>query len=404
MHAGCSGGGNKTATVPPTAPLSSSLTIKNASIDVSALSDTQHFPSFATKREYIQYYEEYISNRTSKYFSIPKDERILNSSVCPATDRFVLNGHEHVLNLSLPIVEGRGTKLFQTNDEKFVIKMVHRQSDFVLDMLWRDDAALRIMADTGISPRVFTNDTLAAPICDLRTLTMEKSGFQTLHALFKDRGPLDLDLVVSIGRRAIRMVETIHSRGLIHGDIHWGNFVYQDINDIPGTLKLLDYGRSMPYIDSATGEHLPRSALRANGTVEFDWNPVLLSIHELNGEPIGRRDDTFRLAEMLLNLYEGTLALTNREKVPFRNSPDDPTEWKWADLVPASPHRVMKKKRFRNFKETTPDEWRHLYVGSMRMEFDDEPDYDILDPGHVAADIPTRLPPAGKIQNTLPLV
>jgi len=270
--------------------------------------------------------------------------------------------------------------------------MVSRQSDFVLDMLWRDDAALRLMADTGISPRVYEPQSMGnSTLCELRTLTMKHAGFRTLLEYFRENGPLNVELVSAIGRRAIRMIEKVHERGLIHGDIHWANFVFSNPDDIPGSLMLIDYGRSMPFINPVTGMHLPRKRLRANGTEEFDWNPALLSIHELNGEPIGRRDDTFRLAEMLLNLHEGTKALTNREKIPIRRD-DGVTEFKWAEVFPGSPHRVMKKKRFRKFKDSTPDEWRHLYVGSMRMDFNDEPNYDILDGGATELDIPTSRP------------
>lgn len=208
---------------------------------------------------------------------------------------------------------------------------------------------------------------------------MTNEGANTLYDYYDKVGKLDANTTLAIGRRAIRLVEQVHKRGLIHGDIHWGNFVYKNESDIPGTLKLIDYGRAMPYIDWQTGDHLPPEMMIAKMSELFLWNDAYLSINELQGNPVGRRDDMFRLAEMLSFMMEGTDAIMEKRErpPPPRTGEHKPRALRRSFLVPR--RNIVNRKRFRNLKQTTPKAIAELYYASQTDKLEETPNYDILD-------------------------
>ena len=89
--------------------------------------------------------------------------------------------------------------------------------------------------------------------------------------------------------RALRILKSVHDRGIVHGDIQASNFVFSREDHIAGSLQLISFGKAKFFI-SAPGKVLPDGR---------EWV----------------RDDLVRLAEMGVELERGriTAVSTSRE-------------------------------------------------------------------------------------------
>ena len=366
IYAGC----NPTSTT-VTPSLSPEVGFRNVSRFGKSFSGQRRF---GTPQEYIQLFNELLGNKTYAYMLL-SDRRFNSTPSCPP--EYIQIGSESFAMDQDPSEIGSGTSIFETIDKSIVVKRVDTELDFLLTLLWRDEAALNVLEDAlNVSP--IPLELVQEPsMCMLRTMGMTSVGENTLFDYYEQNGLLDADTAVAIGKRAIRLIEQVHSRGLIHGDIHWGNFVYSNESDIVGSLRLIDYGRSMPYIDPVTGDHLGPDMLMPTMCDQFVWNDAYLSINELQGNPISRRDDMYRLAEMLSFLMEGTDAIMEKRPPPRFSLNRKPRDLERNYLVPR--RDVLNKKRFRSLKQTTHKCIAELYYGSQMMELEETPNYNILD-------------------------
>jgi hypothetical protein len=110
---------------------------------------------------------------------------------------------------------------------------------------------------------------------------MSKVG-KNLHAVMYDytdqRIPF-LDVLV-VGRSLIRVLMKLHDEaGVVHGDIHTGNFCMTENRK---NLIVIDFARSR-----FVQETLVDKQVREPG----EWNDPWLSVWEIEGKSIGRRDD-----------------------------------------------------------------------------------------------------------------
>jgi serine/threonine protein kinase len=131
--------------------------------------------------------------------------------------------------------------------------------------------------------------------CLSRVYVMERlEGADLFKQTFKPESAVDE--VLNIGMHAIEILEHVHSFGIIHGDVHPGNLIYN-----PGTreVKMIDFGRATSFL-AENGEHI--KMVKHDGLKGFNKN--ILSIGQLEGFVSSRRDDLFRLAEMLIYLLE----------------------------------------------------------------------------------------------------
>ncbi|CAN1836637.1 Casein kinase 1-like protein HD16, partial [Linum perenne] len=115
---------------------------------------------------------------------------------------------------------------------------------------------------------------------------------------------MSLELVVCITIEAISILEKMHSKGYVHGDIKPENFLLGQ----PGTpdekkLFLVDLGLATRWRDRSTGQH-----------VDYDQKPDVFrgtvryaSVHAHLGRTASRRDDLESLAYTLIFLQRGRL-------------------------------------------------------------------------------------------------
>jgi serine/threonine protein kinase len=248
-----------------------------------------------------------------------------------------------------PLAKSPGANVYKESkreNKKFLMKVSGNQERH-LDQMWKESAVLRLLSGYKSVTSTYVAATLpesVSQLCQLRTMVMERVGETNVgdHRI-NNGGPLDKQFVSSVGIAAINLLETVHSTGLVHGDVHEGNFVFYK-SDPAATLRIIDFGRTRPYIDAKTGNHVPLARIG-----EHNWNPVLLSVGELEGWTVSRRDDLFRLAELLIS---------NTDPIDVNGDED-----------------VLHFKRNRKFSPLVPEGLVQFYKETMDLAFDATPDY-----------------------------
>lgn len=123
-------------------------------------------------------------------------------------------------------------------------------------------------------------------------------------------GKVPLEKVLSIGIKLIENLQSIHSVGVVHNDVHWGNVVVEN----SGKPLLIDFGRSF---------FSPESEPQIKLWSEFlNYSPHF-SPWEMLGYHTGFRDDVFR-AFLIISLLIGGRSEWIRRVKP-RESPESYT-------------------------------------------------------------------------------
>ncbi|KAF8023217.1 hypothetical protein BT93_F0657 [Corymbia citriodora subsp. variegata] len=135
-------------------------------------------------------------------------------------------------------------------------------------------------------------------------MVMDLLGASLQDPLVDDLPTLPLEAIACIAVEAISILEKLHSRGYIHGDIKPGNFLLGP----PGTpaekrLFMTDLGLATRWRDPSTGSHV-----KYNQTPEdFRGTILFASVHAHLGRTSSRRNDLESLAYMLVYLIHGRL-------------------------------------------------------------------------------------------------
>ncbi|XP_021847756.1 casein kinase 1-like protein HD16 [Spinacia oleracea] len=167
---------------------------------------------------------------------------------------------------------------------------------------------------------------------------------------------MSIEMVACIAIEAISILEKMHSRGYVHGDVKPENFLLGP----PGTpeekkLFLVDLGLATKWRDSTTGLH-----------VEYDQRPDVFrgtvryaSVHAHLGRTGSRRDDLESLAYTLVFLLRGRLP--------------------WQGYQGENKGFLVCKKKMATSPETLccfcPQPFRHFVDYVVNLKFDEEPNY-----------------------------
>ena len=148
-------------------------------------------------------------------------------------------------------------------------------------------------------------------MCELRTIITNFGGSFTLgnfkvhhpgSDIREGIHPMTESMLAAVAVCAIKMVERIHSLGMVHGDIYERNFVVSDPTDPAGSMRLIDFGRTTPFVDPRGMFHVTRATARKDGLEPG----VMSSPFEIKGAYLTRRDDMYRISEMLFVLLGET--------------------------------------------------------------------------------------------------
>ncbi|KAJ6715291.1 CASEIN KINASE-RELATED [Salix viminalis] len=167
---------------------------------------------------------------------------------------------------------------------------------------------------------------------------------------------MSTEMVACIAVEAISILEKMHLRGYVHGDVKPENFLL----GIPGTpdekkLFLVDLGLATRWQDSSTGLH-----------VEYDQKPDVFrgtvryaSVHAHLGRTGSRRDDLESLAYTLIFLLRGRLP--------------------WQGYQGENKGFVVCKKKMAITSEALccfcPQPFKHFVEYVANLKFDEEPNY-----------------------------
>ncbi|KAL8522118.1 hypothetical protein ACS0TY_012315 [Phlomoides rotata] len=167
---------------------------------------------------------------------------------------------------------------------------------------------------------------------------------------------MSTEMVACIAIEAISILEKLHSRGHVHGDVKPENFLL----GTPGTpdekkLFLVDLGLATRWRDNSTGRH-----------VEYDQRPDVFrgtvryaSVHAHLGRTGSRRDDLESLAYTLVFLLKGRLP--------------------WQGFQGDNKGFLVCKKKMTTSPETLcsicPAPFRQFVEYVVNLKFDEEPNY-----------------------------
>jgi serine/threonine protein kinase len=128
----------------------------------------------------------------------------------------------------------------------------------------------------------------------VRFMVTQRVG-QSIHEVLHRSTRLGLGNVVEMGIRMFQLIRMIHSKELIHGDVHVGNFAFRNSSsDSPESLILIDFGRSRI---APGGVFELRTELRCHR---------FLSPWEMTERtPPSYRDDAFRVAITMISMLYG---------------------------------------------------------------------------------------------------
>ncbi|XP_071693630.1 casein kinase 1-like protein HD16 isoform X2 [Rutidosis leptorrhynchoides] len=167
---------------------------------------------------------------------------------------------------------------------------------------------------------------------------------------------MSIEMVACIAIEAISILEKIHSRGYVHGDVKPENFLLGP----PRTsdekkLFLVDLGLATRYRDTSSGGH-----------VDYDQRPDVFrgtvryaSVHAHLGRTGSRRDDLESLAYTLIFLLRGRLP--------------------WQGFQGENKGFLVCKKKMATSPESLccfcPAPFRHFVEYVVNLKFDEEPNY-----------------------------
>lgn len=170
---------------------------------------------------------------------------------------------------------------------------------------------------------------------------------------------MSTEMVACIAAESLSILEKLHARGYVHGDVKPENFLLGP----PGTpqekkLFLVDLGLATKWRDSSSGLH-----------VDYDQRPDLFrgtvryaSVHAHLGRTASRRDDLESLAYTLIFLHKGRL--------PWQGYQGDNKSF------------LVCKKKMASSPETLcafcPVPLRQFLEFVVNMKFDEEPNYSKL--------------------------
>ena len=237
------------------------------------------------------YPTETVSKIKSSYASLLRNGAHTNFlSICPPNS-FELEGGT---SLQLPVSHsylGSDSRIYVADGRQYAVKVVDTLD--ALESLCMEAAVVGVLSSAtvhGVAMHPVKAGSLDLD-CEGRVLVTDFAGEFTM-----ERASIYLSNsgIARFAADAIEILSRVHSQGIIHGDIHMGNFVMKSFDE-PGSLRLIDFGRSIAYVNAETGRHIHNTHV----PLDTSYNRLLLSPFELEGSRRARRDDLYRLSELL---------------------------------------------------------------------------------------------------------
>ena len=126
---------------------------------------------------------------------------------------------------------------------------------------------------------------------------------KSLENLKDEYGRFSLKIVLQIGIKLIHLIESIHSKAIIHRDIKPDNFLF-GLNHEKNEIFIIDFGFCKSYIQD--GQHIQKNKIS-----NIIGSPNYISLNAHDCYETSRKDDLESLGYILLYLYFGSLEWQN---------------------------------------------------------------------------------------------
>ena len=117
---------------------------------------------------------------------------------------------------------------------------------------------------------------------------------QSLRTFVRTRGPFPLLSALKTGLSLVKKMVDLHSHGIIHGDIHWGNVLFRDPDSRAMKFVLVDWDRAQ--LDGR------RDTLISTQGLAPAWYQ---SPNELRGGEVSYQNDLYRIYELMGAIING---------------------------------------------------------------------------------------------------
>ena len=218
------------------------------------------------------------------------------------------------IHTSKPDFFGSIGEIYVSTNNRFAVKIATTSGQAV-SQISHEKAFLSVFGDlAGGGVTIHPIDDKMSPACVVRTMVTSFAGDTTLFDFrvrpriarrATSRTRISERQVAAVAVRGIDILRSLHSLGMIHGDIHSSNFVVANPRNPAVGMRLIDFGRAATFID-LDGRHIRDS----EQLPDYAKNQALLSPFELRGSKLSRRDDMYRFSEVLFELFGGARFLS----------------------------------------------------------------------------------------------
>ena len=192
-----------------------------------------------------------------------------------------------------PIAEGSGTLIYVSEDERVVAKTLI--PPIQIRALCHERAVLKALEGKGVPAPHVHSVTESDPKCSEKLfLVLDYVGAPTIEYI-RGHNPERLTgkVLSRIAARALEAFKKLHSYGIIHGDVHWGNMAVEisESGEVP-LVELIDFGMSVAFVKD--GSLIPQGERKFP---PWTTNLSYLSPNQMEGYTAMPRDDLIRLAD-----------------------------------------------------------------------------------------------------------
>ena len=181
----------------------------------------------------------------------------LDGWICPPSELFTISelSRGRIQNPTAPEGDFHGAygMVFKIASQRALMKIYFSTDDE--NTLCSEKSMLQVLDGfNGLAPRIFTIVDGVHDACKMKSFVMEMMGDDGIYIL-EDVWDTDKPEFYTFVARVLEIIQSLHDVGILHGDLQLDNMKIGDLSDVEGSVSLIDFGLSTPYVDE-NGNHL----------------------------------------------------------------------------------------------------------------------------------------------------